>query len=129
MPRPTGTGGSVALRLRELFGGDSPADVARRAGVARGSVYRWLKGETVIDQASGGKLAAAYGVNLSWLLYGDGPKHPEGDAGADAFRSGYLAALEWQQGMVAAEIMRLRRAADEAALRDLAGADGADAPP
>lgn len=129
MPRPGGVGGSVASRLAELFGRESKVAVADRVGVSRGSVYRWLNQERAIDREEAEKIARAYRVRAAWILFGEGPKHPEGDAGADGYRRGYVDALEWTRKRLDAEIRRAERAGDHDGLRSMSRADEAEPPP
>ena len=69
---------TLADRLRETFGNDTGGAVARKlalhgASVSYQAVHKWLNGGNVSDENLAA-VAAAYGVSLAWLKYGEGDK-------------------------------------------------------
>lgn len=58
-----------ALRLRDMM----PADLARKSGINKGSISKYLKGDVIPKQSAIGAMAEALDVLPSWLMGYDVP--------------------------------------------------------
>lgn len=66
-----------ALSLRDMM----PVDLARKSGINKGSISKYLKGEVIPKQSAIGTMAEALQVSPSWLMGYDVPM--EADAVTD----------------------------------------------
>ncbi len=76
---------SFAQRTREIRGDESQEALAKRAGVSQQLINR-IESGGVKESRKAALIAAAAGVNVKWLLYGEGPKYISGTRGpADTY--------------------------------------------
>ena len=61
-----------ALQIRNI----TAADLARRSGMNKGSISKYLKGEVIPKQSAIGSLANALHVSPAWLMGYDVPMEP-----------------------------------------------------
>lgn len=65
----------IAKRLSEYIEYDAittPSQFAAKAGIDASGFHKMLKGQLKITAATLKKIAVAYGLNMSWLLTGEG---------------------------------------------------------
>lgn len=64
-----------ALEIRDML----PVDLARKSGINKGSISRYLKGEMIPKQSKIVDMARALNVSPAWLLGYDTPMEGTGD--------------------------------------------------
>lgn len=64
-----------ALQIRNI----TAADLARRSGMNKGSISKYLKGEVIPKQSAIGSLANALHVSPAWLMGYDVPMEPSNE--------------------------------------------------
>jgi hypothetical protein len=71
----------MAARIRLLIAQEGSASaLARRCGCSEGAVRGWRDGQSDLSRTRCIALARALGVSLMWLVAGEGPMKPAGEA-------------------------------------------------
>lgn len=67
---------NVSLRLKELMEstGDKQIDMARKTGISKGTLTKYVNGKMGMKQSRIEHIAEVYGVDPAWLLGFDVPK-------------------------------------------------------
>ncbi len=67
----------IGKRLKEVRGDTIQKDFAAKIGVSLGAVQKWEYSDTPPGGEALRKIYEIFGININWLLSGDGPKHKQ----------------------------------------------------
>lgn len=94
-----------ALRVRNM----SRSELAEKSGINKGTISRYLRGETIPRSPAIGKLAQVLNVNPAWILGYDVPMEDGIDTESDIspFSADFLTKMTDVQQQLIMEVMKL----------------------